>query len=436
MLKVTRSSRTLWMLSVVLVGGCVAESGTAHEDVEASEQALHAGEPVSFAEFEDPQGTSEAGSEPMKRLIRSEFEYRRLFGHRSPGIDFRREVVVFYSAGTKNSGGYQASIPEITRSGSRLYVTTSLSSPGADCRVTLGLARPSVLVRAKAQRVRSVRYTSQDVTVDCPVEVPCGGITGASCPGGGTCEDDPSDTCDPNQGGADCGGSCRCLQLALCIRGYIFDSSAEVCACVPDPNVPRCAGFIGLECPAGLECIDDPSDDCDPNNGGADCGGLCVPGPTGDPCATVRCAAGTHCVEGRCEPDEAPVFCGGIANIQCPGIGLCEDDPYDGCDPSNGGADCGGVCTCEALAKCPADYTFDRSPTVCNCVKPEPENPCNLVDCIPNTVCIVLDGEPRCVSDGSLACGENTCGKGSVCCNSSCGICTEPDMACIQIACL
>ena len=41
-------------------------------------------------------------------------------------------------------------------------------------------------------------------------------------------------------------------------------------------------------------------------------------------------------------------------------------------------------------------------------------------------------------SDGGSAreqCGPVLCGAGEVCCNSSCGICTEPGGACIEIAC-
>ena len=37
---------------------------------------------------------------------------------------------------------------------------------------------------------------------------------------------------------------------------------------------------------------------------------------------------------------------------------------------------------------------------------------------------------------GGGACGSVTCGAGTVCCNASCGICTPPGQACIQIACL
>ncbi|MBX3213789.1 MAG: hypothetical protein KF850_17245 [Labilithrix sp.] len=36
---------------------------------------------------------------------------------------------------------------------------------------------------------------------------------------------------------------------------------------------------------------------------------------------------------------------------------------------------------------------------------------------------------------GGEACGSVTCGEGQVCCNASCGICTAPDMSCIQLAC-
>lgn len=45
-----------------------------------------------------------------------------------------------------------------------------------------------------------------------------------------------------------------------------------------------CGGFAGLTCPKGQVCVDDPSDDCDPEKGGADCIGLCVPDlPDGPP---------------------------------------------------------------------------------------------------------------------------------------------------------
>jgi hypothetical protein len=83
-----------------------------------------------------------------------------------------------------------------------------------------------------------------------------------------------------------------------------------------------CGGFAGLQCPSGQECVDDPSDGCDPKHGGADCNGICKPQA----------------------PAPAVTHCGGFAGLQCPSGQECVDDPSDGCDPKHGGADCGGIC--------------------------------------------------------------------------------------------
>jgi hypothetical protein len=53
---------------------------------------------------------------------------------------------------------------------------------------------------------------------------PCGGFGGLQCPDGEICVDDPSDTCDPMQGGADCMGVC------------VKDEKAEKCDYAADPN--------------------------------------------------------------------------------------------------------------------------------------------------------------------------------------------------------
>ena len=37
--------------------------------------------------------------------------------------------------------------------------------------------------------------------------------------------------------------------------------------------------------------------------------------------------------------------------------------------------------------------------------------------------------------DGAVQCGSTTCADGLVCCNPSCGICTEPEGSCIQVEC-
>jgi hypothetical protein len=137
-----------------------------------------------------------------------------------------------------------------------------------------------------------------------------------------------------------------------------------------------CGGIAGFPCPAGQTCIDDPSDDCDPANGGADCGGICV----------------------------TQTFCGGIAGIPCPGGQTCVDDPSDDCDPTNGGADCGGICVPQT-------------------------DPCAAVLCPEGNECVVDGDQASCVPIGT--CGSAVCAAGTVCCNPLLGICRPPGGVCI-----
>jgi hypothetical protein len=83
-----------------------------------------------------------------------------------------------------------------------------------------------------------------------PRYTPCGGnLAGsATCSTGYICINDPY-----RQG---CGLACD--QLGICVRPVF------------------CGGFANFKCTGGLRCIDDPRDSCDPNHGGADCGGICV----------------------------------------------------------------------------------------------------------------------------------------------------------------
>ena len=382
-----------------------------------------AGSAIPFEAFDDDVGTR--ASSETRILIRTSAGYSAVFGHAAPaGVDFSRQWVIFYAAGTKPTGGYDASVLSITRVGNKLLAITQLVSPGNGCAVTQSLTAPHVLVKFAAQPGTALAFGKSDTTHDCetnpcaailcpvgtrcqvtdvmcppgalcparaacvpdPTVVQCGGFAGLPCPAGQQCVDDPSDDCDPKNGGADCGG-----------------------ICVGDPNVVRCGGIAGIPCPGGGKCVDDPSDSCDPNNGGADCGGICQcietvlcvvgakfdsspsvcacvpPPPPPDPCATVLCMAGTHCEAhdvqcikapcppvAACVPDAPKVFCGGIAGIPCPGFGKCVDDPSDSCDPNKGGADCGGMCQCIQNVACIAGTKFDSSPKVCSCVPSPP----------------------------------------------------------------
>ncbi|RSL69563.1 hypothetical protein CEP53_002197 [Fusarium sp. AF-6] len=104
--------------------------------------------------------------------------------------------------------------------------------------------------------------------------------------------------------------SADCTDLDRCTGRCYFKNQYQTCgghtpkplppckkgtSCIDDSRIPNscgmacdmtgicapkklhtCGGFAGLECPDGLWCYDDPSDDCDPENGGSDCGGICL----------------------------------------------------------------------------------------------------------------------------------------------------------------
>ena len=160
-----------------------------------------------------------------------------------------------------------------------------------------------------------------------------------------------------------------------------------------------CGGIAGFPCPEGFVCVDDRRDDCDPDEGGADCGGVCRREPRGachrdrdriyvsrdpDVCATVRfvCEVGQQAFFDHCG-------CG------------CEPAPLEQC----GTVTCGpGLVCCNAS---------------CGICTP------------PDGFCIQIACEP----EVGVPCGPNTCAVGEVCCNASCGICTPPDGFCTQQFC-
>jgi hypothetical protein len=314
-----------------------------------------AGMAIPFEEFTDDVGTR--ATTESRIVIRTQQGYVSVFGHAPPaGVDFARQWVIFYAAGSKPTGGFDANILSITRAGDKVLAVTELVSPGSGCAVTTSLTSPHVLVKFAAQPGTTLAFGKQNSTHDCDVTNACAAVL---CPVGDKCV----------------------LGDVICVRAPCPPRAT----CVPDPTVTRCGGIAGRPCPTGQTCVDDPGDSCDPNNGGADCGGICVmsPPPPRDPCDGVDCAAGSHCeshevlcVTAPCPASVAEcvsdVFCGGIAGIKCPGMGRCADDPGDMCDPAHGGADCGGICQCIQNVLCVAGAKFDPSPKVCACVPPPP----------------------------------------------------------------
>lgn len=119
-----------------------------------------------------------------------------------------------------------------------------------------------------------------------------------------------------------------------------------------------CGGIANIRCPQGKTCVDDPNDGCDPTKGGADCGGICVPN---------RFALSARATN---------EFCGGIAGIQCPKGKTCVDNPNDDCDPTKGGADCGGICVPRATNESCGGIAGTPCPSGKKCID-NPNEGCN-----------------------------------------------------------
>src|SRR5688572_24377692 len=182
-------------------------------------------------------------------------------------------------------------------------------------------------------------------------------------------------------------------------------------------KVPRCARGRRLQMArialvflmGGLligasKCDRDDSDDDDDEveegegSAGTSGGGNEACGPVtcarGEECCNESCGICTEpggvCTQQFCTGEDAgsgsgnPPFCGGIAGFTCPGAGQCVDDPSDDCDPENGGADCGGLCECNAQGLCVAGQIWNDSPDVCGC-EPDGSSGGDGVECGPNT---------------------------------------------------
>lgn len=69
-----------------------------------------------------------------------------------------------------------------------------------------------------------------------------------------------------------------------------------------------CGGFANIKCPIGYKCIDDPTDNCNTENGGADCGGICT--KSGCPIKKHNCyvSCEIYCTDNRKKPRLCPAI--------------------------------------------------------------------------------------------------------------------------------
>lgn len=153
--------------------------------------------------------------------------------------------------------------------------------------------------------------------------------------------------------------------------------------------------------------------------------------------ATTACAVGTNdesepVATGSEDVKGGGQFCGGIAGFPCPEGYACVDDPSDDCDPSSGGADCGGICKKQRgkPSKCnygdPDRSWVSKDPNQCAAI---------LFLCAEGTQPFFDECGCGCETASGTACGSSTCGAGEYCCNESCGICAPEGGFCTQQFC-
>ena len=223
--------------SLVALAGCGAPEEPGNEgDTGTSEAEIK----VPFSVIAGDIGS--AGTVETRRAIKSEKDYTSFFGHTPPAsVDFNRDWVIFYSAGTRSTGGYAASIASITftTSGKTMKITTALESPGPRCIVNQLVTRPAVLVKiaAPATTPSYVRYEQSDTTRDC----------------GGVCIDNVACIKGTQWSHADC----KCMPIPQCkvdADRRIFSDYCTGCNCrvlgAHDAD-PTCGG-------PGVRCIADP----------------------------------------------------------------------------------------------------------------------------------------------------------------------------------
>ena len=257
---------------------------------------------------------------------------------------------------------------------------------------------------------------------------------GAECKGDHlVCIDDPTDDCDPAKDGADCDGCCvtdmckkkecckeevckldsrakaECVPRPECREGARWKKDCNTCycrggkvvctkkACLPKvcDGKAKCGGILGRQCPSRNHvCMDDPDDDCDPANGGADCEGCCVY----DMCRKTECCSGKVCeldTQGKAACVPAPV---------CePGSTWKED--CNTCSCHNGRP----ICTLIACTLTPCTDNKD-------CPK---DKFCRQEDsdgtCLDTRVCVKKVGEGEKCNGFTLPCFFDRCQDGLTC---------------------
>ncbi|WP_170319633.1 protease complex subunit PrcB family protein [Polyangium spumosum] len=179
----TFSRKNVLGWALVAIVSCTAlGEASAREGVGRTPRAPNPGEiALPFRDLEARASGRPRGE--LRTLLTNARLYQAFVGSPPPeDLNFQREWVVLYAAGTMPTGGYEADISYIGRStdGRTLTIETRLIEPGATCFVTQALTNPYVLVRfPRPEATRRVVFSHVSEVRECGSD-PMPGIGGAA----------------------------------------------------------------------------------------------------------------------------------------------------------------------------------------------------------------------------------------------------------------
>ena len=131
-----------------------------------------------FRSRRSPTTSSAVSAKETRALIRTAQGYVSFFGHAPPaGVDFSTDWVIFYAAGTRPTGGFDASVAVAHARRRPAGRGDALVSPGPDCIVAADRhhAERADQVRGADRRLDAVLQERQ--RQDCGADDPCAAVT-------------------------------------------------------------------------------------------------------------------------------------------------------------------------------------------------------------------------------------------------------------------
>lgn len=142
--------------SVAAFAACAPASSSDHGDLALEDEVAGIGKADHLSiQFEEIQANIDHDLliRGGTAIVTSADSFEEYFGTKAPdSVDFDKEWVAFYGLGTRNTGGFSASITGMSNLPywGGMVLETEDVSPGADCLVTMAITWPHTLVKFAA----------------------------------------------------------------------------------------------------------------------------------------------------------------------------------------------------------------------------------------------------------------------------------------------